>query len=109
MRVSHPMQPLTQSCMLTSDGGSAGCGGASLGGAGGATAVAHQGLQLKGGGAQEDDQQEVEDGGQEGASEVGGDAAVGAGARVVQHIVGVAFVLRAGTHTLVRPKPFLEG
>ena len=54
---------------------------------------AHHGLQLKGGGAQEDDQQQVEDGAQEGAAEVGGDAAVGLDQRVVQDIVGVALVL----------------
>jgi len=54
--------------------------------------TASNGVQLEGGGAQEDDQQQVEDGAQEGAAEVGGDAVVGGDQRVVQHIVRVALI-----------------
>ena len=77
--------------MITLDSGGAGVGG--LGACAAVVASADHGGQLKGGCAQEDDQQQVEDGRQEGAHKVGGDAAVGANTRVVEHVEGVALIL----------------
>ncbi len=76
----------------TLNSGSTSVVGAGLVGAS-ACAVADNRRQLEGGCAQEDDEQQVEDGGQEGAHKVAGDAAVGASSGVVEHVEGVALVL----------------
>ena len=63
------------------------------------------GLELEGLGAQVADEDEVEDGAQEGAHEVGGDARVRVGTRAVGAVEGVGLVLQQqARHTSVHAR-----
>lgn len=77
-----------------SDGG--GSGGAS-GVLGAHAAAPQEGLHLHGGVAQEDDEEQVEGGAEQGAHKVGGDAPGGGHLAPVQAVVGVGVALLSAT------------